>query len=96
MWNKQDKLVKATQVAFELEQKIAIDIRTLAAQEGLTPSDQVRKLIGLSFSSPKRPRLSISLTSDDYELLRKKYSLDKANTIEIKKMIVSELIKHFD
>ena len=96
MRNKQNKLVKATQIAFELEQKIAIDIRTLAANQGLTASDQLRKLIGLSYSSPKRPRLSISLTSNDYKLLGKRYNLDTTNTIEIKKKIVSELIKYFD
>lgn len=85
MPTKQDKLAKATQIAFELEQNIALNIRTLAAQEGLTPSDQIRKLIGLSYSPPKRPRLTISLTAEDYEILGKKYKIDSVNTIEIKK-----------
>lgn len=92
---KQDNLTKATQIAFELEQNIALNIRTLAAQEGLTPSDQIRKLIGLSYSPPKRPRLTISLTTEDYKILGKKYKIDSSNTIEIKKRIIENLIVAF-
>ncbi|MDA9817845.1 hypothetical protein N9C35_02255 [Flavobacteriaceae bacterium] len=90
-----NSLVQASQVAFELEQKIAKNIRKLAAQEGIAASDQIRKIIGLSYSSPKRPRLSISLSNEDYLKLGKKYNISSKNTIEIKRQIIQDLIKFF-
>ncbi len=87
------KQVKATQIAFELEQVIAKKIQKMAIKEGLATSSQIRKLIGLEFSPPKRPRLTISLSENDYEILSKKYNIDKSDTIGIKRMIMAELIK---
>ena len=92
-WEKQKKAAKATQIAFELEQTVALRIRELAAQEGLTPSDQIRKLVGLSYTPPKRPRLTVSLTQDDYKQLGEKYKLDQKETLEIKRQIMEELIE---
>lgn len=91
IWDQDKKVVKATQVAFELEQRVARYIHTTAAQEGLTPSSQIRKLIGLSYSPPKRPRLSVSLTPEDYHILAKKYNLTADDTIEIKRRVMEEL-----
>lgn len=91
-WNKSDKVVKATQMAFELEQKVARQIHQMAAKEGLTPSSQIRKLLGLSFSPPKRPRLTISLSPDDYKELGIKYKIDHKDALGIKRKIIEELI----
>ena len=91
-WERQKKAAKATQIAFDLEQKAALYIRELAAKEGLTPSDQIRKMLGLSYSTPKRPRLTVSLTPEDYTQLGKKYKLDAKNTLEIRRRIMDELI----
>lgn len=95
-WNKQQKTIKATQIAFEMEQKVARKIRELAAHEGLTASDQIRKLIGLSYSPPKRPRLTVSLTADDYAILGKKYDIAPDKTMEIKKKMIEELAQIID
>jgi len=92
-WEKQKQAVKATQIAFDLEQKAALHIREIAAREGLTPSDQIRKMIGLSYSLPKRPRLTVSLKPEDYEILGKKYKIDPKDTMAIKRRILEELIK---
>lgn len=91
--NKLNATVKATQIAFEMEQKIARHIREEAARVGLTPSDQIRKLIGLSYSSPKRPRLTVSLTEEDYAVLAKKYKMDAADVLGIKRKMIEELIR---
>src|SRR5687768_14390604 len=90
-WDNQLKTAKATQIAFEMEQKVARRIRELAAIEGLTPSDQIRKLIGLSYAPPKRPRLTVSLTPDDYVILGKKYGINPDNTLDIKRRMMEEL-----
>jgi len=95
-WKKQIKAIKATQIAFELEQKLARNIKEKAAREGLTPSDEIRKIVGLSYSPPKRPRLTMSLTENDYEILAKKYKLDSKKHLEIKKKIIEELINKIE
>lgn len=92
-WNKLKESVKATQVAFELEQKVARYIREIAAKEGLTPSDQIRKMIGLSYSPPKRPRLTVSLSEVDYIVLGEKYKLDPSDSLVIKRRMIEELIQ---
>jgi hypothetical protein len=94
-WNKDNKIVKATQVAFELEQEISRHIHEMAVKEGLTTSSQIRKLMGLSYSPPKRPRLTVSLSPDDYVDLGNKYQIDPNDTLEIKRKIMEELIEMF-
>ncbi|TAE33808.1 MAG: hypothetical protein EAY65_03800 [Alphaproteobacteria bacterium] len=84
--------IKATQIAFEMEQKIACHIRELAAREGLTPSDQIRKMLGLCYSPPKRPRLTVSLSDADYATLGKKYAVDARDTLNIKRKMMEELL----
>lgn len=91
-WKKQGKAIKATQIAFELEQKLARNIKEKAAREGLTPSDEIRKIVGLSYSLPKRPRLTMSLSEDDYRILALKYGLNPEERLEIKRKIMEELI----
>ncbi|NOH53366.1 hypothetical protein F0266_10515 [Vibrio coralliilyticus] len=95
-WDQNRKVVKATQVAFEMEQKVARQIHEMAAKEGLTPSSQIRKLVGLSYSPPKRPRLTISLSEEDYQALGDKYRVDPQDRLEIKRRIMEELLSLVD
>jgi len=92
-WQKNAKVVKAMQVAFDVEAEISCSIRVEAAQSGLTPSEQMRKDLGLPYSSPKRPRLSISMKPEDYEILAKRYNVNPEDTLEIKRQMMEELIK---
>lgn len=89
----QDKTAKATQIAFELEQQAARWVQMKAADEGLTPSSQIRKLIGLSYSPPKRPRLTVSLSPEDYIILGEKYNIDPKDTLDIKRCMMEELLQ---
>ncbi len=95
-WGKSVKSVKATQIAFEMEQQIAAHIRELAVKEGLTPSDQIRKMLGLSFSPPKRPRLTVTLSQEDYETLGKKYKLAPSDSLSIKRRMMEDLARLTD
>ncbi|MDQ6976356.1 MAG: hypothetical protein Q9M22_07320 [Mariprofundaceae bacterium] len=95
-WDKEQKVAKATQVAFELEKRVAKNIQRLAIEAGLTPSSQIRKLIGLPYAPPKRPRLTVSLSLDDYQLLGEKYQLSPAETLEIRRKIMQDLIASLD
>lgn len=94
-WKKQNKIARASQIAFELEQDLAENIRRLSIQDGLSTSAQIRKIIDLPYSPPKRPRLTISLTKEDYEKLGEKYQIKSSDTLEIKRRIVESLVDYF-
>lgn len=92
-WRKSDKSIRAIQVIFELEQAQSKALRIQAIEKDLSPSDYIRELIGLPRKKPIRPRLSISLSADDYEVLAKRYKLDKDDRVNIRERIKAELIQ---
>ncbi len=93
MWDKNNKAIKANQMAFEFEKGVVEKIQKTALKAGLTTSNQIRKLIGLSYSPPKRPRLTISLSEEDCAYLGEKYNVDPKNYLDIKRQIIQELDK---
>lgn len=94
-WESSVKAVKAVQVAFDMDEKVQLAIRKQALEAGLSPSDQIRDILGLPTSKrPKRPRLTVSLAPADYEVLAKKYNLQPDQQLEIKKKLMDELINH--
>ncbi|GLX84427.1 hypothetical protein tloyanaT_06790 [Thalassotalea loyana] len=94
-WQSSIKAAKATQVAFDMDEKIQLAIRQEALTHGLSPSDQIRQILGLPINRrPKRPRLTVSLSGDDYLVLGEKYDIDPSEQLEIKKKLMEELIKH--
>ncbi len=87
--------MKAVQIAFDMDEKIQLSIRKQALEAGLSPSDQIRDILGLPVNKrPKRPRLTVSLAPNDYELLAKRYHLKPDQQLEIKKRLMDDLIKH--
>lgn len=94
-WQSSVKAMKAVQVAFDMDEKIQLAIRKEALDAGLSPSDQIRDILGLPINKrPKRPRLTVSLAPDDYELLAEKYSLSSEQQLEIKRKLMDDLIHH--
>ncbi|MBO9489346.1 hypothetical protein J7384_03125 [Endozoicomonas sp. G2_1] len=94
-WQSSVKAAKATQVAFDIDEKIQLSIRKEALEAGLSPSDQIRSILGLPTNKrPKRPRLTVSLSADDYVVLAEKYHLQPDQQLEIKKKLMAELISH--
>jgi len=94
-WQSSIKAVKAVQVAFDMDEKIQLAIRTQALHAGLSPSDQIRDILGLTINKrPKRPRLTVSLAPDDYQTLAEKYGLKAEQQLEIKRKLMDELIEH--
>lgn len=94
-WGSSLKVVKAVQVAFDMDEKIQLAIRKEALEAGLSPSDQIRDILGLPTNKrPKRPRLTVSLAPADYELLAKKYNLSPDQQLDIKKKLMDDLINH--
>jgi len=96
-WQSSIKAVKAVQVAFDMDEKIQLSIRKQALDAGLSPSDQIRDILGLPINKrPKRPRLTVSLAPADYEVLAKKYQLQPEQQLEIKKRLMDDLIHHVE
>jgi hypothetical protein len=92
-WQSSVKAIKAVQVAFDMDEKIQLSIRKQALDAGLSPSDQIRDILGLPVNKrPKRPRLTVSLAPSDYEALAQKYKLKADQQLEIKKKLMDELI----
>ncbi|MBB1316111.1 hypothetical protein H5123_00425 [Shewanella sp. SR43-4] len=96
-WLKNQQAAKATQVAFDLDEKFQYSIRKAALDKGVSPSDQIRTILGLSVSKrPKRPRLTVSLDAADYVILAQKYGLDSESQLEIKKRVLDDLVHFVD
>lgn len=94
-WEQETKAIKATQVAFDVGEKIQYVIRKEALDRDLNPSDRIREILGLKISrKPKRLRLSISLNAIDMKFLAQKFGLDEEDKIEIKKHAAEKLIEH--
>ncbi|MGI2260720.1 hypothetical protein [Shewanella sp. GXUN23E] len=93
-WQANQKAAKATQVAFDLDEQFQYAIRKAALDAGVSPSDQIRTILGLTVSTrPKRPRLTVSLSDADYAALAEKYNLPPEAQLEIKRRVLDELIQ---
>lgn len=95
-WTKSDKSIRAVQVIFELEQAQSRALRISAIKQDLSPSDYIRDLVGLPRKKPVRPRLSISLSEEDYKILSKRYKLKPDERNRIRERIKEELIEAVD
>ncbi len=92
LWKNEKKAIKATQVAFDISTEAQKQLKLMAIHNDLSPSDQIRKILGLPSKVPVRPRLTISLSADDYEILAKHYDLDTKDKLAIKDQAAQEII----
>ena len=91
-WKKSQNSIRAIQLAFEFGMQMSEIIRREANLHGLSTSDQIRKIIQLEVKTPKRPRLTVSLSPLDYEQLGKRYGIDPHNQAAIRDAIRTELV----
>ena len=92
-WQSSDAAIKAVQVAFDVEEKVLETVRRTAFEANRSTSDQIRHLLGLPTAGrPKRPRLTVTLSSDDYILLGQRYGLEPEEHLAIKEAATRELI----
>lgn len=93
-WQHSDDAIRAVQVAFDVEQTVLDAVRTAAFEHHLSTSDQIRRLLDLPTPTrPKRPRLTVSLTAADYELLGARYGVPPDDKLAIKERVTEELIR---
>lgn len=92
-WQSNINAIKAVQVAFDMDEKVQMEIRKSAVEANLSPSDQIRMILGLPVNKkPKRPRLTVSLSAEDYQSLAGKYQLEASQQLEIKRKLMEDLI----
>ena len=92
LWQNESKAIKATQVAFDISTEAQKNLKLMAVHNDLSPSDQMRKILGLPCKKPVRPRLTISLSDNDYEILAKQYQVNPEDKLAIKEMAAKEII----
>jgi hypothetical protein len=91
-WSESDRAIRATQVAFDVENEIIDTIKAKACEKGVTPSDMIRLILGLEVTAKRiRPRLTMSLKENDYQELAKKYGLKPSERLVIKAKIIEEI-----
>lgn len=94
-WSDERKTVKAVQIAFDVGDEFNRRIRFEALERGINPPDRIREILGLPVNrKPQRPRLSISLTDDDFHLLSEQFEVDAADRLRIRQLAAERLIAH--
>lgn len=94
-WQSSVRAAQAVQVAFDMDEKLQYRIRREALDNGLSPSDQIRHILNLPTSAkPKRPRLTVSLSPEDYVHLAARYGLEPQQQLEIKHRVMDELLEY--
>jgi hypothetical protein len=92
-WASSDDAIRAVQVAFDVEEAVLNAVRSAAFHNDLSTSDQIRQLLDLPTSTrPKRPRLTVSLSAADYEVLGMRYGVPPEERLIIKEKVTVELI----
>lgn len=94
-WEKQKPAIRATQLAFDLSANAQKNIKKQAIDEDLTPSDMIRKILGLEVKSKKtRQRLTFYLNDEELATLANKYDITDAGKVTIKQKVAEELIDY--
>jgi len=91
-WSKEEKAVQAVQMAFDLSNDIQRAFRVSAALQDMAASDMVRKVLQLPYKKGRaRPRLTITLKDEDFELLARKYGIDPQDRATIRQHVSEDL-----
>lgn len=92
-WQSVQPALRAVQVAFDVSEAVMQAVRSAAFEANLSNSDQIRTVLGLPVvRQAKRPRLTVSLSAQDYQLLGKRYRLPAQDHLAIKERVSAELM----
>ena len=96
-WRSSQPALRAVQVAFDVSEAVLQAVRAAAFEANLSNSDQVRVVLGLPLlRQAKRPRLTVSLSEEDYRLLAARYGLDAPDHLAIKERVGAALVAFAD
>lgn len=92
-WRSAQPALRAVQIAFDVSESVLQAVRAAAYAANLSNSDQVRVVLDLPLlRQAKRPRLTVSLSEDDYRLLGERYGLKPDDHLAIKERIAATLV----
>jgi hypothetical protein len=93
-WKTSVPAIKAVQVAFDVSESVMEAVRKAAFDNNLSTSDQLRVILGLEIvRQAKRPRLTMSLSSADYQTLGKRFQVQAADHLAIKERVFAALVE---
>jgi hypothetical protein len=93
-WAQSAPAIKAVQVAFDVSEAVLEAVRRAAFASSLSTSDQVRVVLGLEIvRQAKRPRLTISLNTQDYAVLGLRFGLKASDHLAIKERVIAALVQ---
>jgi len=96
-WENEKKAVKAVQIAFDVGDEVNRQIRLEALDQSINPPERIRQILGLPVNKkPVRPRLSISLSDEDFVILADKFSIPLDDRLKIRQWAAEMLIAHLD
>ena len=96
-WENEKKAVKAVQIAIDVGDEVNRRIRMEALEQGINPTDRIRQILSLPVSNkPLRPRLSISLSENDFIILADKFGISPNDRLKIRQLAAETLIAHLD
>ena len=93
-WRSTEPALRAVQVAFDVSASVIQAVRKAAFEAELSQPDMLRRILQLPVSRPpKRPRLTVSLSPTDYQILATRYGLDPEDALAIKERVLAELVQ---
>lgn len=95
-WQKQQNALKKVQVNFELIKPVDRKIRIEAAETGESPSNIIRKVLGLDVKPPVRPRLGVSLSELELQALARKYKVDPEDRRALVRRATEAVQAHYE
>ncbi len=91
-WPASERAIRAVQMAFDTSEELARAVRLEAIRKGLSPSDMIREIIKLPVAGrPVRPRLTVSLSENDFKSLAQHYHLEEDDRLAIKRKVMQDL-----
>jgi len=91
-----DKQIKKMQLAFEFGSKIEKGLKLEALNNSLSPTAQLRKILSLPGVVPVKPRLSVTLSDEDLNILAERYHIDPNDRAFMRLNISREVESYFD
>lgn len=95
-WKTSDKQIKKMQLAFEFDDLIEKQLKQDALDNAISAASQLRKILGLHYDQPLKPRLSITLSPADRKILAKRYDIDADDRAYIRLGISREIEAHYN
>lgn len=94
-WEAERTALKKVQVHFTFTAYATKCLKHDAVDQDITPSNLVRKIVGLSFDASIRQRIGLSLTEQDFSLLSHRYGVSESDKAEIKRRVTEEVNLHY-